>query len=176
MSSGKWRPFCLGLNELIDTDIYHYIAYSSNSNKDQFGKTRFRFWTHNRHNMTRLGERAMVCSLWVYVPWRCRVLCTKLLHEDVMTCLEALFPCWRHQMETFSALLAICAGNSPVTGEFPAQRPVTRSFDVFFDLRLNKRSSKQWWGWWFETPSRPLWRHSNAHWRFLCEGKPPQKC
>ena len=42
-------------------------------------------------------------------------------------------------METFSALLAICAGNSPVPGEFPAQRPVTRSFDVFFDLRLNKR-------------------------------------
>ena len=40
-------------------------------------------------------------------------------------------------METFSALLAICAGNSPVPGEFPAQRPVTRSFDVFFDLRLN---------------------------------------
>ena len=44
----------------------------------------------------------------------------------------------RHQMETFSALLDICAGNSPVTGEFPAQRPATRSFDVFFDLRLNK--------------------------------------
>ena len=39
-------------------------------------------------------------------------------------------------METFSALLAICAGNSPVPGEFPAQRPVARSFDVFFDLRL----------------------------------------
>ena len=49
---------------------------------------------------------------------------------------------WRHQMETFSALLAICAGNSPVTGEFPAQRPVMRSFDVFIDLRLNKRLSK----------------------------------
>ena len=48
---------------------------------------------------------------------------------------------------------------SPVTGEFPAQRPVTRSFDVFFDLRLNKRLGKQSWGWWFETPSRPLWRH-----------------
>ena len=40
---------------------------------------------------------------------------------------------WRHHMETFSALLPICAGNSPVNGEFPAQRPVTRSFDVFFD-------------------------------------------
>ena len=52
---------------------------------------------------------------------------------------------WRHQMETFSALLAICAGNSPVPGEFPTQRPVTRSFDVFFDLHPNKRLSKQWW-------------------------------
>ena len=69
---------------------------------------------------------------------------------------------WRHQMETFSALLAICAGNSPVPGEFPTQRPVTRSFDVFFDLRLNKRLSKQPWGWWFETLSRPLWRHRNG--------------
>ena len=42
-------------------------------------------------------------------------------------------------MDTFSALLAICAGNSPVPGEFPTQRPVTRSFDVFFDLRSNKK-------------------------------------
>ena len=40
---------------------------------------------------------------------------------------------WRRQMETFSALLAICVGNSTVTGEFPAKRPVTQSFDVFFD-------------------------------------------
>ena len=68
---------------------------------------------------------------------------------------------WRHQMETFSALLAICAGNSPIPCEFPAQRPVTRSFDVFFDLRPNKRLSKQWWRWWFEMPSSPLWRHCN---------------
>ena len=35
---------------------------------------------------------------------------------------------------------------------------------VFFDLRLNKRLSKQWWGWWFETPSHPLWRHYNVIW------------
>ena len=47
-------------------------------------------------------------------------------------------------------------------GEFPTQRPVTRSFDVFFDLRPNKRLSKQWPGWWFETLSRPFWRHRNA--------------
>ena len=69
---------------------------------------------------------------------------------------------WRHQVETFSALLAICAGNSPVSGEFPAQRPVTQSFDIFFDLHLNKRLSKLSWGWWFETLSCPLWRHCNA--------------
>ena len=62
-------------------------------------------------------------------------------------------------METFSALCAICEGNSPDPGEFPAQRPVTRSFDVFFDLRLNKQLSKQSWGSRFETLSRPLWRH-----------------
>ena len=56
---------------------------------------------------------------------------------------KATKPWWRHQMETFSALLAICAGNSPVTGEFPAHKPVTRGFDVFVDLRLNKRLSKK---------------------------------
>ena len=69
---------------------------------------------------------------------------------------------WRHQMETFSAWLVLCAGNSPVPGEYSAQRPVTRSFDAFFDLRLNKRLSKQSWGWWFETQSHSLWRHSNV--------------
>ena len=59
-------------------------------------------------------------------------------------------------METFSALLAICAGNSP-----EAQSPETRSFGVFFDLCLNKLLRKQSGGWWFETLSRPLWRHCN---------------
>ena len=68
---------------------------------------------------------------------------------------------WCHQMKTFSALQAFCAGNSPVTGELPAQRPVVQSFDVFFDLHLNKWLSKQSWGWWFEMPSCSLWRHCN---------------
>ena len=48
-------------------------------------------------------------------------------------------------------------------GEFPTQRPVTRSFDVFFDLRLNKPLRKHSWGWWFETLSRSLWRHRNDY-------------
>ena len=77
---------------------------------------------------------------------------------------------WRHQMETFSALLALCAGNSPVTGDFPAQRPVTRSFDVFFDLCRNKRLSKQ--GWWFETLSCSLWRHCNVMTRYWTDSNP----
>ena len=64
-------------------------------------------------------------------------------------------------MEWFSALLALCAKNSPVTGEFPSQRPVMWSFDVLFDVRLNKRLNKQSWGWCFETPLRSLWRHCN---------------
>ena len=58
--------------------------------------------------------------------------------------------------------MATCEGNSPVPGDFPAQRPVTRIFEVFFDLRPNKRLSKQWWHWWLETPSCPLWRHCNG--------------
>ena len=66
-----------------------------------------------------------------------------------------------------SALLAIWAGNSPVSGEFPAQRPVTRSFYVSFDLRPNKGLSKEPWVWWFETHSPPLWRHSNVYLDFL---------
>ena len=81
-------------------------------------------------------------------------------HQIFHFCLSGLTR-WRHQMETFSALLVLCAENSPVTGEFPPQRPVTRSFDVFFDMRLNKGLSKQSWGWWFETPSCPLLCHCN---------------
>ena len=62
-------------------------------------------------------------------------------------------------METFSVLVTFCEGNPSVTGWFPPQRSVTQSFDVFFDLRLNKRLSKQSGR--FETPSRSLWRHRN---------------
>ena len=65
--------------------------------------------------------------------------------------MEYILSLWRHHMEIFSVLLATCVGNSPVTGEFHTQRPMGRSFDIFFDLRLNRRLSKQSWGWWFET-------------------------
>ena len=65
-------------------------------------------------------------------------------------------------METFSVLLAICEGNSLVPREFPTQRPVMQSFDIFFDLCLNQWLSNDLWGWWFETLPHPLWRHCNG--------------
>ena len=76
------------------------------------------------------------------------LLCTQveMVHDYVIK--------WKH-----FPLLAFCAGNSPVTSNFPSQRPVTRSFHVFFDLRLNKRLHKQSWGWWFETPAHQISRH-----------------
>ena len=60
---------------------------------------------------------------WRQYSVKCRITCRQWWVD---------YPWWRHQMETFSALLALCVGNSPVSGEFPTQRPVTRSFDVFF--------------------------------------------
>ena len=65
-------------------------------------------------------------------------------------------------METFSALLALCEGNPPVTGEFSSQRPVKQGFDLFFDVHMNKGLSKQSSRRWFETPWRSLWRHCNG--------------
>ena len=61
---------------------------------------------------------------------------------------------------TFRVTSHLC-GEFTGPGEFPTQRPVTRSFDVYFDLRPNKRLSKLSWGWWFETLLPPLWRHRN---------------
>ena len=62
-----------------------------------------------------------------------------------------------------SRVTGLCVGNSPVTGEFPSQGPVTRSFDVFFDLRQNTRLYKQSRRRWFDTLSRSLWRHCNVY-------------
>ena len=90
------------------------------------------------------------------------VLLSKFLWQQ-----KSLGPWWRHQMESFSSVLVLCVGNSPVTGQFPSQRQVTRSFDIFFDLRLNKRLSKESRRRWLETPSHSIWRHCNGPWQVL---------
>ena len=61
----------------------------------------------------------------------------KLLPEPMLTQM-VVGKWWSHQREIFSTLLALCVGNSPVTCEFPSQRPVTQGFDVFYDLRLEQ--------------------------------------
>ena len=74
-----------------------------------------------------------------------------------------------HQMETLPALLALCEGNSLVAGKrSTSQWLVTRDFDVFFNLRLNKGLSKLSLGRWFETPSCPLWRHYSVISSAIC--------
>ena len=79
-------------------------------------------WTH----VAVQGYRLLISFLWL--AWS--VVHHKMYTKHYIWLDKACCVMWKHQMETFSALLAICAGNSPVTGEFSAQRPVTRSFDV----------------------------------------------
>ena len=111
------------------------------------------------------------CKIYIHIS---TYFCC-LFHRALVSAQQ--FPKWDMQLNTrwisrrqvmmtssngnFFRVTGLCAGNSPVTGEFLAQRPVTRSFDVFFDLRLNQKLNKQSWGWWFETLSRSLWRHWN---------------
>ena len=108
-------------------------------------------------------HRLTVCLPHVAARWlgKCHMLPLTPWNADIM-CIDVYLTWWRHQMETFSALLALCAG----------------SFDVFFDLRLSKRLSKQSRRWWFEMPSRSLWRHCNdfvwicwGHALYFCIGQ-----
>ena len=62
---------------------------------------------------------------------------------------------------TFRVTGPLLRGESTGHRWIPTQRPVTRSLDIFFYLRLNKQLSNQSWGWWFETSSRSTWRHCN---------------
>ena len=86
----------------------------------------------NNHNT--VNKLCLLCEIYIdSTCWHFKLTWVLWIWLDYF-----IFPRWRHQMKTFSALLTFCEGNSPVTGEFPAQRPVTWRFDVFFDLRLNK--------------------------------------
>ena len=93
---------------------------------------------------------------------RCRSLkrrcpCTSSLRTNM----NSITSWWRHHMEIFTALLALYDGNHRSPVDSLHKGPETQSFDVFFDLRLNKRLSKQSRRRWFEKPSPSLWRHLN---------------
>ena len=94
-----------------------------------------------RHSESEKSVNAEQCHGDIYIPFNNLHIALHESRYKVLTRSNILWSWWRHQMEIFSALLAICAGNSPVPGEFPTQRPVTQSFDVYFDLRPNKRLS-----------------------------------
>ena len=114
-----------------------------------------KFKRHEFHDLIILMQ-----NLWEYLMHS--TLNTKFLFTFSELHLISL---WHHQMETFSALLALCDGNPPVTGEVLSKRLVTRSIDVLMsDPRLNKRLSKQSRRRWFEMTSRSLWSHCNVLW------------
>ena len=92
-----------------------------------------------------------------YQHWNPKVWCRHCWHQRLSLWQHDDVIKWKHFPRYWPFVREITA-----PGEFPTQRPVTRSFDFFFDLRLNKRLSKQSWGWWFETLSHPLWRHRNG--------------
>ena len=95
-------------------------------------------WTHNR-NKTKHNKTILIFYELHSIPHGLsNNHCNPMINFDKIC---AAISWWRHQLEAFSTLLAFCAGYSPVTGEIPAQRPVTRSFDVFLDLRLKQQLS-----------------------------------
>ena len=97
-----------------------------------------------------------------------RVLLSKLYPRPSCNCKIwvnfQIYSWWRHEMEIFSALLALCTGNSPVTVNSPHKGQWRGALMFSLICVLNTQLSKQSWGWWFETQSRLLWRHCNA-WR-----------
>ena len=141
----RWNRTCEGWN---DIQLYHMIAHISSLSGDQITRQINHLFnlTTSLHNLT---------VEYIYFEWCINGKLIIYIPTSRGPILLAWNTWWRHQMETFSALLV----TGP--GELPTQRPVTQSFDAFFDLRLNKRLSKQSWSWWFETQSRTLWRQCN---------------
>ena len=153
---GIWRPLeeetqleLIGKNEIKPRTLGTQVIISPTQ------------WLQIGAMKASLGNHIHICW-WDVITDSRPNLCVDLVKPPQSWRYGCVNTWWYHRMETFSALLAFCAGSSPVTGEFPSQGPVTRSFDVFFDPRLNKRLSKQSRRRWFETPSRSLWHLCNA--------------
>ena len=143
-SSAGVNPFLTGRSWLSGWDVGHNIERQMVS---------LRFWDP-RSNVGRTREKFanrwnLPCSLSVHAE----------LYSHVSS-IETNIMMTSSNGNIFRVTGHLC-GEFTGPGEFPTQRPVTRSFDVFFDMRLNKRLSKQSWGWWLEMQFRPLWRHSS---------------
>ena len=121
----------------------HWQLYSSTDTKENIKVPLCRSAVRGNHRRPVHSNHKWPVMRPYSMSWRLHVAA---FHDDVIK--------WQHFPRYWPFVRGI--------GEFPAQRPVTQSFDVFFDLRPNKRLSKQSWGWWFETPPWSLWRHGNA--------------
>ena len=146
----SWSIACLRCyNNIFILNLTHGF-YRLGKDNCKTRREAFKFW-----------DLCLILEIWRWTSNTCSSVLSPPLAE-----IDPVSLVWEKVMMTssnwnFSALLAFCTGNSPVSGEFPAQRPVTRSFNILFYMRLNKRLGKQWWCWWFETPSRTLWCHCN---------------
>ena len=157
--SGEALHFCR--SRIADSRFKYLLTKQIHKSHNTWRGNKFQ-WTLNFH--TRKWLENIVCKV---VPMRLKS----------MRCWFGSFPIMitSSNGNIFRVTGPLC-GEVTGPGEFPTQRPVTRSFDVFFDLRLNKPLFKQSWGWWFETLPRSLWRHRNVHssplWHhiYLCPG------
>ena len=118
----------------------------------------------SRGRRVKLRNKALYCGyeclIWTSFPLIVTYCVPCYYHKSIAHENEVHSAWWLHQMETFSALPALCKWNALVTGGFPLQRPVTRSFDGFFICAwLSKQPRRRC----FETPSHSLWRHCNGH-------------
>ena len=113
--------------------------------------------------------------------WKMKdTITTTFVILDTLYTVGYLFKVWDRKVRICAVSLMMTSSNGnifrvtgPLCGEFTGprwiphtKRPVTRSFDVYFDLHPNKRLGKQSWGWWFETLSWSLWRHRNGVQKF----------
>ena len=154
----KWICFILSLTNILSTTVHHsksifLVLYLTNNISTTVTQSK---WIYLVLRLTNYISMTVAQSKWVFSvlcltndtsttvsrsKWICLVQC--LANNKQMWCWVRNIPWWRYQMETFSALLALGLGNLLVTGEFPSQRPMTRCFDAFFDMHLNKRLNKQ---------------------------------
>ena len=154
MSSGKWRPYCLGLHVLKRQMSTKTSSPASRLFVQQFAQV------DTKGNIRAPHGRPSVKGIHRGPVFLMGVTCLFYIVNTIAMALAYFM--MTSSNGRFSALLDICAGNSQVTGGFPSQKPVPRSFDVFLDLLLNKRLNKQSRHRWFETQSRSLWRHFNV--------------
>ena len=167
------KPYLKGIFDIVRVLLARAINHDNVIKRKNFPRYLSFERAATSHRWIPLTKASDAEELW------CSLICAwknRLSKQSRRRWFETPLPSlWRHcNVKAFIYMMTSSNGNifrvtSPLCGEFtgpgefPTQRPVTRSFDVFFDLRPNKRLSKQWRGWWFETLSRPFWRHRNEN-------------